>query len=194
MDSGIAAILGAAVGALGSGGAAFVTGLWGARTTQRQLEAQDAQARRQLRVEHIRERREPRSTVYADFVAQARVIERATGRYRDSHTLDAEGFNQEVDRLDYLSVLVSLEGPEPLLVSSQAVVRCAHRFMKPLRHAIATHREYGDQSDEHAAAVSALATVGFEFIAVVKDFAEAARLVLDEAGVDPPTSPAQGGR
>ncbi len=189
VDSGIAAILGAAVGALGTGGAAFVTGLWTARATQRQLEAQDAQAKRQLRVEHIRERREPRSKAYADFVAQARAVERATGRYRDSHTLDMDGFHQEVDKLDYLGVHVSLEGPQLLIPSSQEVVRCAHRFIKPLRHAIAMHQQFGDPSDEHAQAASALADVGFEFIAKMKDFTEAARLVLDEEGADPTMPP-----
>jgi hypothetical protein len=189
VDSGIAAILGAAVGALGTGGAAFVSGLWGAKATQRQMEAQDAQARRQLRVEHIRERREPRSKAYADFVAQARAIERATGRYRESHTLDLDGFNQEVDKLDYLGVHVSLEGPEVLIPPSQEVVRCAHRFIKPLRHAIATYQEEGEQSDEHAEANRALTDVGFAFIAKMKDFAEAARLVLDEEGTDPTSRP-----
>ncbi|WP_148081808.1 hypothetical protein [Streptomyces botrytidirepellens] len=182
VDSGIAAILGAVVGALGTGGAAVVTGVWAAKTAQHQAAAQDAQARRQLRAEHVRERRGPRSKAYADFVAQARVIERALGRYQDSHILEMGQFNQEVDKLDYLGVQVLLEGPPSVIRPSQDLISCAHRCMRPLRVSIAALHEFGDESSEYAAAKSAVGDVGFELIAEVKDFAEAARRVLDDDG------------
>jgi len=56
MDSGLAAVLGAAVGALGTGGATIVTGLLGR-----------AQARMQLKAEHVRILREPRRAAYSAF-------------------------------------------------------------------------------------------------------------------------------
>ncbi|MDN3026433.1 hypothetical protein [Streptomyces sp. S.PB5] len=56
MDAGLAALLGAAVGALGTGGAAAVTGLLGR-----------GQARTQLRAEHVRLLREPRRSAYVAF-------------------------------------------------------------------------------------------------------------------------------
>jgi hypothetical protein len=56
MDAGLAAVLGAAVGALGTGGAALLTGLLGR-----------GQARTQLRAEHVRLLREPRRSAYVAF-------------------------------------------------------------------------------------------------------------------------------
>ena len=56
MDAGLAALLGAAVGALGTGGAALVTGFLGR-----------GQARMQLRAEHARLLREPRRSAYVAF-------------------------------------------------------------------------------------------------------------------------------
>lgn len=56
MDAGLAALLGAAVGTLGTGGAAVVTGLLGR-----------SQARMQLQAEHARLLREPRRSAYVAF-------------------------------------------------------------------------------------------------------------------------------
>lgn len=56
MDAGLAALLGAAVGALGTGGAAVVSGFLGR-----------GQARMQLRAEHARLLREPRRSAYVAF-------------------------------------------------------------------------------------------------------------------------------
>ncbi|MFF5001532.1 hypothetical protein ACFY3G_01780 [Streptomyces phaeochromogenes] len=56
MDAGLAALLGAAVGTLGTSGAALVTGFLGR-----------GQARMQLRAEHARLLREPRRSAYVAF-------------------------------------------------------------------------------------------------------------------------------
>ncbi|WP_314178087.1 hypothetical protein [Streptomyces winkii] len=179
MDAGVAAILGAVVGALGTGGAAFVTGLWTAKTTQRQLAAQDAQLHRQLSIEHVRERREPRSKAYADFLAQARVLEVALGRYREMHTLDMEEFHQELHHLDYLGVQVWLEGPPSVLASAQELMKCAHHCIRPLRHSIAAHQRFSEGASEYADAKGHVADMGLEFTATMKSFADAARRALN---------------
>ncbi|MGA5506211.1 hypothetical protein [Streptomyces umbrinus] len=56
MDAGLAALLGAAIGSLGTGAAALVTGLLGR-----------GQTRMQLRAEHARLLREPRRSAYVAF-------------------------------------------------------------------------------------------------------------------------------
>ncbi|MFF8784411.1 hypothetical protein [Streptomyces sp. NPDC015125] len=180
MDSGIAAILGATVGALGTGGAAAVTGLWGARTVRVQLAAQEAQLRRGLRVDHVRDRREPRREVYADFLAQARAIERALGRYRESHTTDMDAFHREIDKLDHLGVHVLLEGPPPVVSPSQELIRTAHRCIRPLRNSIGLRERFDAGSGECVDAAESVAEAGLVFTAEVRDFAEAARRVLDD--------------
>ncbi|MFG2526505.1 hypothetical protein [Streptomyces sp. NPDC048516] len=181
MDSGIAAILGATVGALGTGGAAAVTGLWGARTVRSQLAAQEAQLRRGLRADHVRERREPRRIVYADFLAQARAIERALGRYRESHTTDLDTFHREIDKLDHLGVHVILEGPPPVVSLSQELIRTVHRCIRPLRDSIAARERFDAGSHQCVDAAASVAEAGLAFTAEVRDFAEAARRVLDDA-------------
>ena len=69
MDAGLAALLGAAVGALGTGGATLVTGFLGR-----------GQARMQLRAEHARLLREPRRSAYVAF----------TQCFHEVHALHAE--------------------------------------------------------------------------------------------------------
>ncbi|MFG2491123.1 hypothetical protein ACGFSD_08695 [Streptomyces caniferus] len=186
VDSGIAAIVGATVGALGTGGAVAVTGLWGAWAARDQLAAQEAQLRRQLRVEHVRERREPRRTVYADFLTQARAVERALGRYRESHTTDMDAFHREIDQLDHLGVQVLLEGPPPVAAPSQELIRSAHRCIRPLRNSIGVREQFDAGSRECADAAESVAEAGLAFTAEVRDFAEAARRVLDDdSAVEP---------
>ncbi|MFJ2241159.1 hypothetical protein [Streptomyces sp. NPDC087859] len=69
MDAGLAALLSAAVGALGTGGAALATGLLGR-----------GQARTQLGAEHVRLLREPQRAAYVAF-AQC---------FQEVHTLHSE--------------------------------------------------------------------------------------------------------
>jgi hypothetical protein len=79
MDAGVAALLGAAVGALGTGGAAVVTGLLGR-----------GQARTQLRAEHVRLLREPRRAAYVAF-AQC---------FQEVHALHTEAAKSSSDATD----------------------------------------------------------------------------------------------
>ncbi|WP_144387263.1 hypothetical protein [Streptomyces sp. SAJ15] len=184
MDSGAAAILGAVIGAVGAGSAAVVTGLWGSRITRRQLAAQEAQLRRQLRAEHARARREPRSKVYADFLVQARAVERALGRYQESHTRTLESLHEAIAMLDHLGVQILLEGPPSVAPASEAVIKHAHRCIRPLRGAIEALERFGEGSLEHIQQRDAVADTGLQFTATVKHFAEAARRVLDDDGVE----------
>ncbi|MEU6252409.1 hypothetical protein [Streptomyces sp. NPDC047043] len=60
MDAGLAAVLGALAGAVATTGAAFATG-WSARE----------QAKMAARAEHLRQRRDARQAVYEEFIAAA---------------------------------------------------------------------------------------------------------------------------
>ncbi|WP_411090056.1 hypothetical protein [Streptomyces sp. 061-3] len=63
MDAGLAAVLGATVGALGTGGAGIITALFSR-----------SQARLQIRAEHARLLREPRKATYVVYAAAARKL------------------------------------------------------------------------------------------------------------------------
>jgi hypothetical protein len=71
MDAGLAALLGAAVGALGTAAAAGVSGFFAQSQTKLQIEAQERQADRQIRADHISQLREPRRQAYAEFSSHA---------------------------------------------------------------------------------------------------------------------------
>ncbi|WP_143144993.1 hypothetical protein [Streptomyces humi] len=119
MDAGLAALLGAAVGALGTGGAALVSGVLGR-----------GQARMQLRAEHARLLREPRRSAYVAFVEcfqevhalhseaarsaaaamEAAEPERAT-LLSDADTAYARAGERLHGRLRQLQSAVAVEGP-----------------------------------------------------------------------------------
>ncbi|MEW1748441.1 hypothetical protein [Streptomyces angustmyceticus] len=146
--------------------------------------AHEVQLRRQLRVDHVRERREPRRTVYAEFLTQARAVERALGRYREAHTTDMDAFHREVDKLDHLGVHVLLEGPQPVISPSQELIRSAHRCIRPLRNSIGAQERCDAGSSECVDAAASVAEAGLAFTAEVRDFAETARRVLDDDPTD----------
>ncbi|MFF3276305.1 hypothetical protein ACFYWU_36025 [Streptomyces chrestomyceticus] len=70
MDAGLAAILGAAVGACGTAVAAGVAGFLSRSQTKLQLAAQDRQLSRQIRADLVTQLREPRRQAYAAFAAE----------------------------------------------------------------------------------------------------------------------------
>ncbi|MGW7083591.1 hypothetical protein ACWGH2_08840 [Streptomyces sp. NPDC054871] len=118
MDAGLAAVLGAAVGALGTGGAAVFTSWWTATTQERQ-------SRRQIRFEHLRDRREPRSRAYAEVVAQVQKMGRLLDTVHDQERPDGRGFDgfpQELARLADLCARVAVEGPAPIADSAQRIL------------------------------------------------------------------------
>ncbi|WP_189135212.1 hypothetical protein [Wenjunlia tyrosinilytica] len=183
MDAGTAAVLGAMVGAVGTTAAAFATSWWGARSTERQLAAQERSARRQLGFDHHRERREPRRQAYADFIAQGRAVERALGRYQDAHVGEMDVFHQEVEKLDHLGTHVQLEGPESIIEPMLEVTGEAHRCIKPLGEAIRALEDH-PQADERyrRSTTDDLAMAGLEFTAALKAFADAGRRALEADG------------
>ncbi|MFE7029432.1 hypothetical protein ACFU9Y_03915 [Streptomyces sp. NPDC057621] len=69
VDSGVAAVVGAAIGGGLAGLTALGSGLFGLRAARLQLVAQEQEAVRQRRFESLQERRGPRSQAYAEFVA-----------------------------------------------------------------------------------------------------------------------------
>ncbi|WP_150237022.1 hypothetical protein [Streptomyces albofaciens] len=71
MDAGVAAILGAVVGAGGTAAAAAVTGFFARSQTKLQLASQERNLDRQIRADHVSQLREPRRQAYGEFVAEA---------------------------------------------------------------------------------------------------------------------------
>ncbi|QHC22814.1 hypothetical protein [Streptomyces sp. GS7] len=171
MDAGLAAVLGAGVGALGTGGGAIVTGILGR-----------AQARMQLRAEHVRVLREPRRAAYVAFAEcfQRILTRHATasrfaaaaaeteGPQREEHLREAEGaYRQAGDRfhgdMQRLQSAVTVEGPPDV---TQAVLRAGeelladrgtlHRWIRLLASGTATEEHERDVDDAHLVANSAL--------------------------------------
>lgn len=118
MDAGLAAVLGAAVGALGTGGAAVFTTWWSAA-------AQESQIHRQIRFEHLRDRRDPRSRAYAEVVAQTQVLGRRLDECNERDRApgqNLDGFPQEVRKLADLCARVAVEGPAIVAAQAQALL------------------------------------------------------------------------
>jgi hypothetical protein len=186
VDAGTAAILGAVVGALGTGGAATLTGLWNSRITQRQVEAQERQSHRQLRFEHLRDRREPRSKTYGDFLAQARAVHRTalgieSGHHRsvdDPEPPSTDDLRREFFKLDELVARVQVEGPHSMVQPAREVVDAAYRLVEPLHDLTQTWNN--DERTRRAVNNLTHALEGYR--TAIDSFAEAARLALDDDG------------
>ncbi|MEU3343272.1 hypothetical protein [Streptomyces sp. NPDC006668] len=71
MDAGLAAVLGAAVGACGTAVAAGVSGFFSRTQLMLQLAAQQQQTERQIRADLATQLREPRRQAYANYAAEA---------------------------------------------------------------------------------------------------------------------------
>lgn len=156
MDAGLAALLGATVGALGTGGAAFVTGSLGRR-----------QARMQLRAEHVRLLREPRRSAYVAYAQcfqevhalQAEAAKCASeaadaqephrGRLlRDADSAYARAGERLHGELQQRQSAVTVEGPPPVTAAAleaEGALLIArgdvHRYIRNL--------EDGNLADEH---------------------------------------------
>lgn len=122
MDSGLAALLGAAVGASVTGGATVLTGWWTTRHAKWQATAQ-------LRSEHLRQIRADRREVYRDFIDLAHSAQRrfadALGQYSARGVLpDVSDLWELGSEIERQAVRVSLEGPASLDAPAFAVVPC----------------------------------------------------------------------
>ena len=145
MDAGLAAVLGATVGALGTGGAGVVVAL-----------LTRSQARLQLHAEHLRLAREPRKNTYAAFAeiaikvhthlteAEAQIAVASRPHNASAREEMVEEANSQLQaaeeaqkRADHLQSLVYIEGPRAVISSvvelSSALVGYRHRLMAALR-------------------------------------------------------------
>ncbi|MER5978681.1 hypothetical protein ABT142_19540 [Streptomyces sp. NPDC001857] len=148
VDAGWAGVLGATVGALGTGAASLTAALLGR-----------SQARMQVRAEHQRALREPRKAAYITFtehwwarynVASQGWIElalaeenRASSEYES--LLDAaEAFrDQAMDSADIerAQAVVYVEGPSSVTDASMACIRALTTFVHSLHRAVVTIRQ-----------------------------------------------------
>ncbi|MFF8918591.1 hypothetical protein ACF08M_36125 [Streptomyces sp. NPDC015032] len=184
MDAGIAAILGATVGALGTGGAAFATGWWGAKQARLQIATQETQSRRQLRFNHLSERREPRSVAYVALISQAQAAQRKYSTLapqvlisQDSATAElADGLETENVKMQELAARVSIEGPasivEPARKLKEAVGKCSF-------FCLVMHMENSELKRSGTAPAIA-AQNAIELSQMIDLFTHASRLSLDE--------------
>jgi hypothetical protein len=189
MDAGLAAVLGAAVGAIGSGTAAFMTGWWASRQTRWQLEGQQSLAREQVRFEHLKERREPRSQAYSDFITH--IEKMSVGSHAALHALlaDDESVVREFEdsltewrnQLNKLLSRVCLEGPQEIVHPATQ----AYRHVLDFSHRISLNSLYAQREGVD----QTVARVGEQFNLITESvdipleiFIESARQVLDDHG------------
>lgn len=128
MDAGVAAVLGATVGALGTAIAAVTTGWIGARNVQQQVTAQLFQMAQQQRFEHVRDRRDPRSQAYADLIAQTQAVGHLINVATRSETYTVEGARDVIEETATLlryRARVAVEGPGHVAEATDAVCEAA---------------------------------------------------------------------
>ncbi|MGW2620935.1 hypothetical protein [Streptomyces sp. NPDC001500] len=119
MNAGLAAVLGAVVGALGTALAAWITGMWGSKNTQQQLDAQRGQAELQHRRDHQRERSVPRKQAYADLITK-------TMQYVDRVVVREPTSYEQSQDLMRAATMVELEGPDSLMTEARALKAAIH--------------------------------------------------------------------
>jgi hypothetical protein len=184
MDAGMAAVLGAAVGALGTGGAAFTTGWWGAKQTRLQISTQDSQSRRQLRFSHLSERREPRSAAYVEYISQAQNLQRKFSELaprivitQTSETADmAAGLEEENRKLQELAARVCVEGPASIVEPAQRLKDVAGKCSM---FCLVMHME-NSELKRSGTAPTVVAQIAVELSSGISNFTESARISLDE--------------
>ncbi|MFD8072141.1 hypothetical protein ACFV3E_05760 [Streptomyces sp. NPDC059718] len=126
MDAGLAAVLGAAIGGGLTGLTAVGTGLFGLRTARLQLKSQESEAARQRRFDSLRERREPRSQAYAEFVAAGQdFVDILQGRDSDAFLSQYEVLQRNLRKR---RATVAIAGPD-------AVVQAAGEFAREVQRA-----------------------------------------------------------
>ncbi|MER6160734.1 hypothetical protein ABT147_35250 [Streptomyces sp. NPDC001868] len=135
MDPGTAAILGAAVGALGTGAAALASAWLGARAVRQQTAAQHLQADQQRQFEQARARREARSKAYADLIDLTQVVGTRVLEMNRSESYDEDSVRRVLEQLGELlsrSARVQVEGPVSLIASTDAIVKAVIACRKTL--------------------------------------------------------------
>ncbi|MGV9503432.1 hypothetical protein ACWDQ0_34725 [Streptomyces sp. NPDC003642] len=92
MDAGVAALVGAGIGAIGSGAAAFISGWFAGRQSQIQAASQAETTRLQVRADHLLQNREPRAHAYSAFLDQGLLL---------IEVLSAASFDHEREEPDW---------------------------------------------------------------------------------------------
>ncbi|MFJ1730192.1 hypothetical protein [Streptomyces sp. NPDC088254] len=192
MDAGLAAVLGAAVGAIGSGGAAFATGLWAGRQTRWQVDGQQTIAREQVRFEHLKDRREPRSVAYSALIAFMQNL--STDAHAALHALLAEEDDKVREFEDSLTTRrtelnsvfarVCVEGPEGIVTPATTEYRHARDFtfrvnLMSYHSRSAPTQEVVDEMDQRFNDIEEMLNIPTEL------FIDAAREILDDHGAPP---------
>jgi hypothetical protein len=152
MDAGLAALLGATVGAMGAGGAALLTGLWNTRVAKRQIAMQETNLHRQLRFDRLRECREPRSKAYSEFIAQIHQLLREFDEINGmpptvlmSTVLVA--LKTEMRTLYGCGSRLAVEGPQSVAASANSVVRQANACYQQVRELVAAADTWTQDDD-----------------------------------------------
>lgn len=192
MDAGLAAVLGAAVGAIGSGGAAFATGWWAGRQARWQVEGQQTIAREQVRFEHLKDRREPRSAAYSDLIAFMQNL--STDSHAALHALLAdeddkvEAFEDSLaarrTELNSLFARVCVEGPEGIVSPATTAYRHARDFtfrvsLMSFRSRAAPAEVVVEEAEQRFNDIEVMLDIPTEL------FIDAAREILDDHGAPP---------
>ncbi|MEW2084191.1 hypothetical protein [Streptomyces sp. NPDC005283] len=121
MDAGIAAIVGASVGAAGTAVAAGLAGFWARAQVKIQVAAQRSHLAQQVRAEYARQLREPRRAAYLEFYTCAdgqidrlsRATLQLTSSSPDTTVIEELLYTRgQVEPLDKAAAAVGLEGPE----------------------------------------------------------------------------------
>lgn len=183
MDQGVAALVGAVIGAAGAAAAALVTVRLSLRGVLTQLQQQRAQFEQQGLADHVRVRRDSRRGAYAAYAAcfytfmeiVARIHEIAeTGDTRAALALiNGEAAAAHAQLLRARSV-ISIEGPDYVIAAAEAVGDRVHIWMEmPLRIA-GVSRQSLRTSD--------YASIETGFHTAFRAFTEASNRALDDEG------------
>ncbi|WP_326755080.1 hypothetical protein OIE73_28595 [Streptomyces hirsutus] len=160
--------MGAAIGGGLAGLTAFGTSWFNLRMARLQHKVQEAEATRQRRFESLRERREPRTQAYAEFLDVSHQVEEVLGNIEARPTASTR-----LRELRTLSARVAVTGP-------QAVADAADEVVASLASWLLANAARG-------------VTVGdtMRVEASLKEFTEEARAALEDDGNDPepPVSP-----
>ncbi|MFJ6571320.1 hypothetical protein ACIQNU_28295 [Streptomyces sp. NPDC091292] len=184
MDAGLAAVLGATVGATGTALAAVATGWWARSQAKLQASTQLQQTRLQLRSDQLYQQRGPRVDAYDAFLGGSyTVLDKIHNAIIDSRGMgrvEADQFIRslkgEVDGLQPLWSRVAILGPHR--VASAGLV-LLHGIAEAGRIATAYVHAVVDESDAREQIKDDLSQRYFATAETVSDFIEAARPVLD---------------
>ncbi|WP_019925562.1 hypothetical protein [Nocardia sp. BMG111209] len=191
-------VLVAAVSVFGTALGAALTAIVAARSETRRQGALERQQKRQeleqreghlreLRLEHLRWRRERRQTAYLDLLGALSAADRANQQYFRELCTATAPMPLDTDRLaeirrlskdgEQLLFKVVLEGPAEVAEVAQNLITRLGSLVAEVRQFAEDHANSVADTAEHAIAVD---VVGQSFIAIQREFLKTARDALDE--------------